>query len=143
MRGNRVLRRQVPARVEQGQRGGLEQHDELRDYQEAALVDLVGQRACGQREEQDGDAAHEVHHARIELAVAQAVDHDRQRVVLHPAAGVGDEGAGPEQAEIAEAERLERAPAPDNVTGGFGDVGLELFDLVGTVGHGTPCRWRG
>ena len=101
----------MPGAVQDRERRGLQQQDELRHDEEAALVDLVGEHAGGKREEQDGDSAHEGHESGVELAAAQAVDHDRERVVLHPAAGVGDECALPEQAEIAETERLERAAA--------------------------------
>ncbi len=106
-----VVRREVPAGVEDRQRASLQHQHELRDDEQLALVDPVGERAAGQREEEHRDAADEVDEAEVELGAAQRVDDDRERVVLHPRAGVGDERAGPEQAEVAGAERLEGAAA--------------------------------
>jgi hypothetical protein len=98
-------RRHDPGADDRRERGGLEQHERLGGQDQPALVDAVHDHARREREERD----------RHELAEAEQPEHERRggepvhepalRHALHPCADHRDQLAGPEQAEIAVAER--------------------------------------
>ena len=83
---------------------GQQHHDGLRDQQQAALVDAVGNDSAKEREEQERDRSGEPDNAQPEGGVGEGENQPALGHVLHPGADVGEEIAAPEEAEIGVAQ---------------------------------------
>ena len=66
--------------------------------------DAIGNHAADESKEQDRDGRGKAHHAQPECGVGELQHQPALGDVLHPGADVGEEVAGPEEAEVAMAQ---------------------------------------
>ena len=98
----------VAGHDEHADRGGERAEHDLRDHQDAALVDAVREDAAEEHHQHGRDRAHEVHDAERERRAPELEDEEALRDRLHPRAGHRDRRADPDDAEVAGGERGER-----------------------------------
>ena len=101
------------------------------EQQDAPAVGPVGHRAPHRRQQADGQEGGRRHQARPPGLAGELGDEDADGHRLHPRADVGDEGRAPHQGEVAVAEGLERAEAPQPPPGDGGGLRL-LGDHAGS-----------
>src|ERR1043165_7727803 len=87
----------------------LRHRGDLRRKHEALAVVAVGHRAAEDPERDRRHGAEKTVEAQLQRRVRDVVEHPADRRHLHPRADVADEETDPEEAEIAEAQRGERA----------------------------------
>ena len=92
-----------------GEANGQEGEEGLVDEQHLAPVEAVGQHAGEGRHEQ-GDGAQAEHDGDLEGGAAEVEGEPSEGDLLDPVAAADEEGAHPEQAEVAMAQGAEGAP---------------------------------
>ncbi len=112
----------LPARVSTPSAGGRQHHPGLGEEQQLAAIDHIGDGARRQHHEKHCDAARRLHQSHHQRRHGERRHQPCGADVLHPGAGVADDGGDPEGAEQRLLQRSQGA-APSGVATGIGGNG--------------------
>jgi hypothetical protein len=100
--------RKVAGVIEAGEDESQGELDDLRGQQDRFFVESIGQHAAEQHEGDERQLARELPPAQVRGVLELRVNDPREGHVLDPGADAGEEGPGPDQAEVANLEGREK-----------------------------------